>query len=67
MDDQSTMGCHVYDPSYCRVMTIALCDMQSKDVAAQMVVWKNLNAVVARHGLQNPNFKGFMADSAQAN
>ena len=63
----TTMACHVYDSTYCRVMTIAVCDMQSEDVAAQSVVWKNLNAVMARHGVQSVNFKGFMADSAQAN
>jgi hypothetical protein len=60
----TTMACHVYDAKYCRVMTIAVCDMQSEDVAAQTVFWKNLNAVVARHGIPNPKFKGFMADSA---
>jgi hypothetical protein len=34
----TTMACHVYDSTYCRVMTIAVCDMQSEDVAAQSVV-----------------------------
>jgi len=48
-------------------MTIVVCDMQFEDVAAQVLVWKNLNVVMARHGVPNPNFKGFMADSAQAN
>ena len=48
-------------------MTIAVCDMQSEDVAAQSVVWKNLNAIMAQHGVNKVNFKGFMADSAQAN
>jgi hypothetical protein len=33
-----TMACHVYDSSYCRVMTIAVCDMQSKDVAVQSIL-----------------------------
>jgi hypothetical protein len=28
------MACHVYDSVYCRVMTIAVCDMQSEDAAA---------------------------------
>jgi hypothetical protein len=23
----TTMACHVYDSTYCRVMTIAICDM----------------------------------------
>jgi hypothetical protein len=63
----TTMACHVYDASYCRVMTIAVCDMQSEDVEAQLVFWRNLNVVTARHGILEPQFKGFMADSAQAN
>ena len=63
----TTMACHVYDSTYCRVMTIAVCDMQSEDVAAQMVFWKNVNDVMARHGVPSPKFKGFMADSAQTN
>jgi len=60
----TTMACHVYDNSYCRVMTIALCDMQLEDVAAQCVLWRNLNAIMARHGVTNTNFKGFMGDNA---
>jgi hypothetical protein len=48
-------------------MTIAICDMQSEDVVAQSVVWKNLNALMAQHGVDKMNFKGFMTDSAQAN
>lgn len=65
--DWTSMACHVYDATYCRVMTIAVCDMQSEDVAAQIIFWNNLNAVVARHNVSNVQFKGFMADSAQAN
>jgi hypothetical protein len=63
----TTMACHVYDSIYCWVMTIAVCDMQSKDAAAHMVLWKNLNDVMARHGIPEPKFKGFMVDNAQAN
>jgi hypothetical protein len=63
----TTMACHVYDSAYCQVITIAVCDMQSEDAAAQMVLWKNLNDVMARHGIPEPKFKGFMADSVQAN
>jgi hypothetical protein len=29
------MVCHVYDPTYCKVLTIAVCDMQSRDTKAQ--------------------------------
>lgn len=63
----TTMVCHVYDASYCRVMTIAVCDMQSQDNAPQTIVWKNLNVVMVRRNVPVPNFKGFMADNAQAN
>jgi hypothetical protein len=34
----TTMACHVYDSTYCRVMTIAVCDMQSEDAAAKNVL-----------------------------
>jgi hypothetical protein len=63
----TTMACHVYDSTYCHVMTIAVCNMQSEDVAAQLVLWKNMNTLMAQHGVDKVNFKGFMADSAQAN
>ena len=53
----TTMACHVYDSKYCRVMSIVVCDMQSKDTIAQTIFWKNLNAVVARHDISNPKFK----------
>jgi hypothetical protein len=62
----TTMACHVYDSTYCHVMTIVVCDMQSEDAIAQSVLWKNLNVVV-KHGVPEPKFKGFMADSTQAN
>ena len=63
----TTMACHVYDATYQRVMTIACCDFQSEDKDAQIIFWKNLNHVMARHGVPLPQFQGFMADSAQAN
>lgn len=62
-----TMTCHIYDSTYCHVMTITVCDMQSKDAAAQSVLQKNLNAVLARHGISESKFKGFMVDCAQTN
>jgi hypothetical protein len=30
----TTMACHVYDPKYCKVMTIVICDMRFKDIEA---------------------------------
>ena len=34
--DSTTMACHVYDAEYKRVMTIAMCDMQSEDTEVQV-------------------------------
>ncbi len=65
--DWTTMACHVYDIKYCKVLTIACCDMQSEDYVAQTLFWENLNSVMAENGIQKVNFKGFMADSAGAN
>ena len=48
-------------------MTIAICDMQSEDIEVQVQFWRSLNVVMTGHGVENPNFKGFMADSAMAN
>ena len=35
--DWTTMACHVYDSLYSKVMTIAMCDMQSEDCTAQIL------------------------------
>jgi len=61
------MACYVYDPNFYRMMTITLCDMQFEDSIAQSNFWNNLNAVMAKHGIPLPYFKGFMANCAQAN
>ena len=63
----TTMAGHVYDATYQHVMTIVCCDFQSEDKDAQIIFWKNLNHVMARHGVPLPQFQGFMADSVQAN
>jgi hypothetical protein len=63
----TTMACHVYYGTYQCVMTIACCNFQSEDKDAEVLFWHNLNYVMARHGIPKPHFKGFMADSAQAN
>jgi len=31
----TTMACHVYNLAYCKMMTIVICDTQSKDIKAQ--------------------------------
>ena len=61
------MASHIYNSKYCKVMTIAICDMQSEDAEAQELFWTQLNTVMRENGVDTVNFKGFMADSAQAN
>jgi hypothetical protein len=65
--DWTTMGVHVYDPEYCKVMTIAICDMQSESSDAQTQVWLSMLNILDKNGMSNVNFKGFMCDSAQTN
>ena len=60
-------ACHVYDWTYQRVMTISCYDFQSEDKDAQVIFWNNLNHVMRRHRIPMPQFRGFMANSAQAN
>ena len=61
------LGAHVYDPVFCKVMTICACDMMCEMVDAQEQMWLSMVGLLNRHGVKNVNFKGFMADSAQAN
>ncbi len=62
-----TMACHIYDPVCCKVMTIAIYDMQSKDIEVQWMLWRQLNIVVEKKKMGTLMFKGFMVDGAQAN
>ena len=59
-----SLGAHVYDPVYCKVMIIAVCDMMCEMAEAQEKIWRSMLLVLDQHGLKNVNFKGFMADSA---
>ena len=63
----TTIGCHVYNSTYCKVMTIAVCDMQTESTEGQLIYWHCLNKVMNKNGIPYPNFKGFMCDSALAN
>jgi hypothetical protein len=63
----TAIACHMYDATYCKIMTIAVCDMQSEDTKVQCIMWRELNNLMAKNGIEKTNFKGFMADSAQAN
>ena len=67
VESWTTMAAHVYNSKYCKVMTIAICDMQSEDAEAQELFWTQLNTVMRENGVDTVNFKGFMVDSAQAN
>jgi hypothetical protein len=35
VQEWTTMACHVYNATYCKVMTIVVCDMQSEDTKVQ--------------------------------
>ena len=61
VNNWTTMVCHIYDLQYYRVMTVAVCGMQSEDCEAQCFMWRCLNKVMARYGLMIVNFKEFMA------
>ncbi len=61
------MVCHVYNSAYCKLMTIAICDMHFKDAEVQQVMWTKLNDTMLKHMFLKLNFKGFMVDNAQAN
>ena len=63
----TTLGAHVYDPMYCKVMTICVCDMKSEMADHQKQMWMSLIAVMEKHGVKDVNFARFMADSVQAN
>ena len=63
----TTLACYVYDNKYCKVLTIACCDMQFEDDVTQTLFWENLNYVMVENGVSNLNFKGFMADNAHVN
>jgi hypothetical protein len=63
----TTITCHVYNLVYCKVMIIVICDMQSEDIEAQQIMWTKLNETMLKHNFPKLNFKGFMADSTQAN
>jgi hypothetical protein len=45
-------------------MTIVVCDMQSKDIEAQCMLWKKLNQVMLKYNVDKIVFKGFMANNA---
>lgn len=67
LKDWTTMGCHVYVSKYCKVLTTACCDMQSKDGATKELLWKNLNIVMTNNGVPDVNSKGFMINNAKEN
>jgi hypothetical protein len=40
VQEWTTMAYHVYDAAYCKVMTIAVCDMQLEDTKVQYIMWR---------------------------
>jgi hypothetical protein len=48
----TTMAFHMYDARYCKVMTFAVCDMQHEDMVVQCIMWRKLNKVLSRNGVE---------------
>jgi hypothetical protein len=67
VQEWTIMACHMYNASYCKVMTITICDMQSEDTKVQCIMWRKFNNLMRKNSVENPNFKGFMVDTAQVN
>ena len=63
----TSLEAHVYDPVYCKVRTIAVCDVMWQMAEAQEQMWQSMLSLLSEHGVKNVNFKGFMADSVHAN
>jgi hypothetical protein len=42
------MVCYLYEARYCKVMTIAMYDIQLEDVEVQCVRWRKLNKVMKK-------------------
>ncbi len=63
----TTMACHVYNSTYCKVMTIVVCDMQFEETKVQQIMWTKFNEMKQKHDFPKSNFKGFMANNTQAN
>ena len=61
--DWTSMTCHVYDSRYCKVLTIACCDMQYGNGTTKILFWENLNVVMVENSVSKVIFKGFIADN----
>ena len=46
---------------------MAICEFTMENKHAQIEFWKMLNGVVTNEGFEKPEFRGFMADEANAN
>jgi hypothetical protein len=66
IQEWTTRAYHVYNVAFCKVMTIAVYDMQLEDTKVQLIMWREFNELMQKNGVENPNFKGFLTDSAQA-
>jgi hypothetical protein len=62
----TTIACHVYESEYCKVLTIIVWHVVKRHKSSMYP----LDKIEWHYGKErhcNPNFKGFMVDSAKAN
>lgn len=63
MKELTDVACHIVSNEYSKILRITFCDIQSKDIMAYSLVWKNIIVVMAKNSVS----KDFMVDGAQAN
>ena len=53
----TSLGAHVYDPIYCKVMRICICDMMYEMADAHKQMWLLMLALLKWHGLRMSTLK----------
>ena len=54
----TSLGVHVFDLVYFKVMIIVVCDMICEMAKAQEQMWRSMLLLLDQHRVKNMNFKG---------
>ena len=57
----------MYDSKYCKVLTIAYCNIQYEDGTTQTLLREDLNFPMIENEVSNVNIKGLMVDNGHTN